>query len=1768
MRGMTSMRWLAVGIAAVIVGGCKCGTDPDADVCGIVVTFDSPKDNDDVGTTLDVTITATRDGGAVQIDSANLAAKLTSSGAEFGPGRTGTISGNRVTFSGVTLEAGENLIRAMVQTPGVGTKSECVEQRTITVTAMNMMTGDPDVTSFTFMGDANNDKVINQAEFNASNMQVTAVVATSNAIGCSLSIVDQGEVTRVFAAPVAVSGSTTSRQLNLPNTTDASYNLQALLTDCPGGRLHNVAADVEAKSTLRIDTQAPTCALLAPAKDVLGPNDDASLSADFQLRALGTATGAMSMELRLMGGGLNSATGFVSPDVNGELSHDFTVPATGTVSYLIAAEARDAAGNACSASRSVQVKYDPPVVVITSPTAANSPYNMLTIPLIATVTGGEGGTVRFQTGSRDLGTFTVVNGAVSGSGAFQPGQQTVTAIATDLAGNSSAPATQLITVTQPVGTCTLLFTRPGNKPALITAADLVGGMYTVQAQSSCTNEPVTFRIDGGGSGLVANTNAMGVASWTVPLTAGGYVFRVEVGSGSTANFDEVNVLVDTSVPTITQPFSSTPPVVLNVAQDTNRAVPGVVRLLRFNATVPVGGRVDVCSDQTPAPPSAIACPDGAAGWWVLKTGAVDPEPTFTFPDGTYSIKVVVVSGATRNVSAPVALFVDSIRPVVTNVALPQDTNADRKLNIAELNGMAPQITFTLGAADTSATISSVVVRAQVGGTSFTSANAVTITGSQATVNLDQNVTATEADYDWFIVVTDRAGNSNVVSGGTPNDPLNMPAVVPGFRIDKVAPTCTLTAPSKLLLGIADDAAPGVSGHQLRARATTSMDVPNVGFSLTGAMMMTAATAGGAAEVDFTVNEGTYDIGASCTDASGNATAAPPITGVAVDLTAPTCSIAAPAAGSYSSFNIVTTVNVGGTDVAGRPVTVRSTLSGGPIGSLTVSGMSASGTLGYPGGAQTITAEVSDPAGNLCTAMGVMIDVTAMGCAINFVFPVPGVSGKAFINRASDTNPATPTTAEFVATGQSSNCTSGTVTLQDVTSGAPITLGTGTLSASGAVGISASLSERPAPYTLRLQVDDGAGHITQTDLTNVFVDLTNPAVAAVTPTGSDLKFVAATNPGVGSAGFVQDATPGGDADFTVTATNITGAVGGVLRVLYAGAPVASQSITAEGQSVAALPVTIGHKTTGTFVIEVSDEAGNIVRPTNTTATVDVIPPAAPSVSQMVSDPRSATVSLQWSPTYDDGTNAASGPHDGYDIRWTTSSVTLGNSLATEADYFDSTKANREMLVPHSASQITRTYDVPPVNTYFIAVRAKDAIGNYSPYTAPSALPNPGSQVTFTNPTAVAGQAFGNVLNANGSIDGDAFDDLVVGAESANRVYVFFGGPALGSQTSCPVPPTATSPCQDIALPGTAMSDNFGTEIAVGNIGESAASDIIVSSRGYSSSTGRAFIFFGGSRPIDVANFVEIRGQVSNADFGRAFLLPDLDGDGLGEIALSAPLEGAGFRGRVYIFKGRSRAQFDALRDVGDTFVKSSKADWIIEGPTSPPSIGNSFGLRRGFASLGAFTADGGVAFTVPATTDNVNKLFVFSAADVVASSSATPLTTGDNGTAMTPPNQAIVTLRDTNLGSGTTSAGFGSRVIGGRNLVGATLNDLVVTNPRDSKVQIFADGTPAGWGAAAQTVTGTSTFGVALGVADFNADGRLDLVATEQTALANAWLLINRSSTFEPLTGRGFWMSRFYTSPSASAVALSVATGDFDGDSKTDFAVGDRLSAPGKVFIWH
>lgn len=1767
------MRWAcAVAGVAMVVSGCSCPPPPVVDDCtDTTISFETPTADQTVDSPFDVSvIVKAANGNAFAIDSATLSV----GGNSF----TATVSSNRATFTGVTASAGAQTLTATI---AQGSCSKSSSPQNIVVRDACSMAA---VTAVTFPQDqAAPLGVLNRTELPpGTNLQVKVDAACAAGVQVRIK---RGN-TEVSPLTAFTNGSATITIPTLPDADEARYDLFAELVRGTTV-LNSPSGNPTANTMIQVSRALPVVALTVNA--VYGPADDVdAMAPGLQVRVTGTASpNGVTCTLSVSG---QTPQG-VMPAM-GDVSADFTLTSG---DYTATLSCTDSAFNTASSTQPFKVVLVPPLVEILFPdanpdggrslvTVSPQPVDIHTdAPMGSDVTGYRvQGVNRVSVGSAvvDANGNATLDVPFSADGLYE------------IEVNVEYPPTNIGSATRSIEValtgCGLGFSVPAVCPAYVRLTN-----FTFQTQSKAVCVGQTSRLirspvfsDGGvGTSVLVGTaslTASGAAGFATTNADGTYRFRAEVdnvGADAGISFAECEVLVDTSRPAFTSPA---PPVsgsvAITQAQDTQPATAGAQRSVGFTAVVPAMGHVELCvSSAAFAPTGATDCPGGPAGWKVL-SASVTTGQILTLPEGQYSVKLVVVGGAQTVDSLPLALDVDVTAPCVSGlgVTLPQDTApSDGLLNAVEVGAASPQISFALDPACGPAATAVVrnVAAGAVGAISYSaSVSAVT---SPLTVGLSTNVASTET-LDLIVVVTDVAGNTNIFRGLTQNATARKTV-----SIDRDIPTCVLSQPSKVgALNTLDLPSAGAGQFTLAAIAQTSSDVPVVIFQLGSGAPVNANVTAQSATTSFSV-AGTMSgqtLSATCRDAAQNSVQVQ--RSLDWDLDVPTCAIASPASGSNSTSNdITTTVNVNG--APSRPVTIRSSLQVADIGSLIVSGTAASGLLTYPNGIQTVTASVSDAAGNPCTASSTNVVVNSSSCSLQLTSGyVNGAS--VWMNRVN-TTPTGATTATANIVAASSSCPAGfTVTLTRTapTSGLIATQTT----SSGSVSFANVALTDGEQYSV--SIDNGAGLLT----TRTFsVDLVAPLVGGSTLNGQPtpalgLFFVAAQNNRrveTATAGYFADAdgaTAG--AQFSMTVSNIQnafqGLLGGVAEVLFKGVVLSTTPITTTPATVTLPSLTLPHPDSGNFQVRVRDQAGNEVVVASQTATIDVVSPAAPSVTRMLTSARGATVSLQWAPVYDDGATSTSGNVFDYDVRWTTSSTAGNNSMASATDYFGSS-AFRDSASPPSGTTISRSLTLPPLNSYYIAVRARDEVDNYSTYAAPTVVDNLWARVALSG---AAGTAFGSMVATGASLNNDASEDLAVAAATvslAGSVQLFYGGAGFTGQTSCVAPA-----CTSITAPD-AIGVNFGADVSMaGNLGDAAGegkADLVVGQTGFPTAAGegRVFIYFGSASAtaVSTATFIEIRGSTTlTSTIGSvAKIIGDIDGDSLGELVITAPAYNSNL-GRLFIFRGRTVAQWQAARTSTDPvsmapFIPVASADWIIEGPNPALTTASSyFGrLRFGVTSIGDITGDGRAEFTTGMGRSTVNRVQLFSGGTVATT--ASPMANTVDLQLFLPPE---------GVGTDTNNArGFGASVLGGFNLTNASANDVAVSwiaRPGGGAVYVYADPTALGVPASPSlTLEGPLLYGSQVSAGQLNSDSNPDLVVgVDTTTSATAFVLWSQSGSFDTPVGGAtprFWFSRIDGTVLAGSTSTSLgrwnAVADLNADGNSDLILADQQNSTVNIF---
>ena len=271
------------------------------------------------------------------------------------------------------------------------------------------------------------------------------------------------------------------------------------------------------------------------------------------------------------------------------------------------------------------------------------------------------------------------------------------------------------------------------------------------------------------------------------------------------------------------------------------------------------------------------------------------------------------------------------------------------------------------------------------------------------------------------------------------------------------------------------------------------------------------------------------------------------------------------------------------------------------------------------------------------------------------------------------------------------------------------------------------------------------------------------------------------------------------------------------------------------------------------------------------------------------------------------------------------------------------------------------------------------------------PVSGSLAATTADAIIEGAAFdeiGRAVAPLGDVNGDGFDDIVVGSDIAgggSRGEIFiFNGPLSGTRTVASA---------DATITGSFANESFGASIAsAGDINGDGVNDIIVGAPRFplnGADTGRAYVFFGpvtGSLVATQADAI-IFGEAVNDDFGVAVAGgKDINGDGVPDVIVGADqLFATAGAGKAYVFYGPLSGN-----------IQAANADAILTGEVDRDLFGMSV------TSVGDFNGDGISDVTVGAPDNGAGgvrsgRVYTFFGplSGTIAAANADSIVTGSN-----------------------------------------------------------------------------------------------------------------------------------------------------------------------------
>ncbi|MCT4636710.1 MAG: FG-GAP-like repeat-containing protein [Bacteroidales bacterium] len=375
-------------------------------------------------------------------------------------------------------------------------------------------------------------------------------------------------------------------------------------------------------------------------------------------------------------------------------------------------------------------------------------------------------------------------------------------------------------------------------------------------------------------------------------------------------------------------------------------------------------------------------------------------------------------------------------------------------------------------------------------------------------------------------------------------------------------------------------------------------------------------------------------------------------------------------------------------------------------------------------------------------------------------------------------------------------------------------------------------------------------------------------------------------------------------------------------------------------------------------------------------------------------------------------------------------------------------------------------------------------------------------SYTKNNTTGSSWFGKTITNVGDINNDGYDDIAASTiqinEARGRVYIYFGG-------------TDTSTEPDLIIDGEMRGAWFGESIsAAGDFNNDGYDDFIVGSPRYSDiNSGRAYIYFGGADPDNIADVV-ISGVASSKYLGSTVSgIGDFNNDGYSDVAVAEKAT----NGNIYIYYGAEKP--DGLSDL------------TIAG-VIPRQYSSSI------STAGDFNNDG------------IDDLII-----------GLSKTSGSEGMALvyygaeTPDSDVDIQVM------GGSNHLLGLSVSGGGDFNDDDIDDIAIGVPgynsnKGAVYVLYGSNSPDGVkDVVLEGVEAGSKFGYYLDfVGDFNKDNVDDILIGEYTVSLSSYLFYGSSS---PDTDHGL---KFLDIADNNAYGMSIsAAGDVDNDGFSDIIIG-------------
>ncbi len=193
-------------------------------------------------------------------------------------------------------------------------------------------------------------------------------------------------------------------------------------------------------------------------------------------------------------------------------------------------------------------------------------------------------------------------------------------------------------------------------------------------------------------------------------------------------------------------------------------------------------------------------------------------------------------------------------------------------------------------------------------------------------------------------------------------------------------------------------------------------------------------------------------------------------------------------------------------------------------------------------------------------------------------------------------------------------------------------------------------------------------------------------------------------------------------------------------------------------------------------------------------------------------------------------------------------------------------------------------------------------------------------------------FGSLVSTAGDVNGDGYADVIVGAPAASVGFAQNGAAHVFLGSA-----SGAAAGADTVIVGTAVNEYCGYSVAnAGDVNGDGYADVLIGSPGFNANVGRCRLVRGGPFGLGTGTILPNTENLPGEAIGSLVAtMGDLDGDGFADVGVRASYTGGGTRGRITVHRGGR----DGTTIVGDVLAPSGSGTFANSIATAGDTNGD-------------------------------------------------------------------------------------------------------------------------------------------------------------------------------------------------------------------------------------